>query len=86
MNAVYRDVWQKKYGIEFLYCANEMRDIFMGLKYSDLDEVRDASTRWLYQYNHDRRGLALNRQTPAGDLAAYESTEPITQEPHNPYL
>lgn len=40
MNAVYRDVWQKKYGIEFLYCANEMRDIFMGLKYSDLDEVR----------------------------------------------
>ncbi|MCA8927326.1 MAG: TRAP transporter substrate-binding protein [Alphaproteobacteria bacterium] len=40
MNAVYRDVWKKKYGIEFLYCSNEMRDVFMGLKYSDLPEVR----------------------------------------------
>jgi hypothetical protein len=40
MNPVYRDVWRKQYGIEFLYCTNEMRDIFMGLKYSDLPEVR----------------------------------------------
>jgi len=40
MNAVYRDVWQKKYGVEFLYCTNDPRDIFMGLKYSDKDEVR----------------------------------------------
>ncbi len=40
MNAVYRDVWRNKYGIEFLYCANEMRDIYMGLKYSELPEVR----------------------------------------------
>lgn len=40
MNTVYRDVWRNKYGIEYLYCANEMRDIYMGLKYSDLDEVR----------------------------------------------
>ena len=40
MNKVYRDVWRKKYGMEYLYCANEMRDIFMGLKYSALPEVR----------------------------------------------
>ncbi|MGB7298793.1 MAG: TRAP transporter substrate-binding protein [Burkholderiaceae bacterium] len=40
MNAVYRDVWRKQYGVEFLYCMNEPRDIFMGLKYSDKPEVR----------------------------------------------
>lgn len=40
MNPVYRDVWREKYGVEFLYCTNELRDIFMGLKYSDLPEVR----------------------------------------------
>lgn len=40
MNPVYRDVWRKQYGIEFLYSANEMRDIYMGLAYSDRPEVR----------------------------------------------
>ena len=40
MNPVYRDVWQSQYGVEFLYCMNDPRDIFMGLKYSDLPEVR----------------------------------------------
>lgn len=40
MNAVYRDVWQKQYGVEFLYCMNDPRDIFMGLKFSDREEVR----------------------------------------------
>jgi TRAP-type C4-dicarboxylate transport system substrate-binding protein len=40
MNPVYRDVWRKQYGVEFLYCMNERRDIFMGLKYSDQPEVR----------------------------------------------
>ncbi len=40
MNKVYRDVWIKKYGVEFLYCTSDPRDIFMGLKYSDLPEVR----------------------------------------------
>jgi putative transposase len=34
--------------------------------FSDLDEVRDESTRWLYGYNHDRPHLALDRQPPAG--------------------
>ncbi len=40
MNPVYRDVWRSKYGIECLYCTNEMRDIFMGMKYGDEPEVR----------------------------------------------
>ncbi len=40
MNAVYRDVWRNKYGMEFLYTANDPRDIFMGLKFSDREEVR----------------------------------------------
>ena len=40
MNAVYRDVWQKKYGVEFLYTSNDPRDIFMGSKFADKDEVR----------------------------------------------
>jgi TRAP-type C4-dicarboxylate transport system substrate-binding protein len=40
MNKVYRDVWHKQYGVEFLYCTNDPRGIFMGLKYSDLPEVR----------------------------------------------
>jgi len=40
MNPVYRDVWRNKYGIEFLYTANDPRDIFMGLKFSDREEVR----------------------------------------------
>ena len=40
MNAVYRDVWQKKYGVEFLYTSNDPRDIFMGSKFAEKDEVR----------------------------------------------
>jgi TRAP-type transport system periplasmic protein len=40
MNPVYRDVWRKQYGVEFLYTSNDPRDIFMGLKYSDKEEVR----------------------------------------------
>jgi len=40
MNPVYRDVWVKNYGVEFMYCTSDPRDIFMGLKYSDLPEVR----------------------------------------------
>ena len=42
--------------------------------FSDLDEVRDESTRWQYAYNHDRPHLALDRQTPAGYLVEYEET------------
>lgn len=41
--------------------------------FSDLDEVRDESTRWLYGYNHDRPHRSLGRQTPAGYRARHES-------------
>ena len=49
----------------------EVLDVYA---FSDLEEVRDESTRWLHGYNHDRPHLSLDRQTPAGYLAAYEST------------
>ncbi len=49
----------------------EVLDVYA---FSDLDEVRDESTRWLHSYNHDRPHLALDRQTPAGYLARYEQT------------
>lgn len=49
----------------------EVLDVYA---FGDLDEVRDESTRWLYLYNHDRPHLALDRQTPAGYLAQYESS------------
>ena len=42
--------------------------------FSDLDEVRDESTRWLFSYNHDRPHLALDRQTPAGYLARHQAS------------
>jgi putative transposase len=32
--------------------------------FGELEEVRDESTRWLYDYNHDRPHLALDRQPP----------------------
>lgn len=51
--------------------------------FSDLDEVRDESTRWLYSYNHDRPHLALDRQPPASYRAQYEAlvrvVEPSTR-------
>lgn len=49
----------------------EVLDVYA---FSDLDEVRNESTRWLHGYNHDRPHLALDRQTPAGYLARYESS------------
>ena len=51
--------------------------------FGDLEEVRDESTRWRYDYNHDRPHLALDRQTPAGYLAQHEeavrSAEPSSR-------
>ena len=47
--------------------------------FKELDEVRDESTRWLYDYNHDRPHLALDRQTPAGYLARYEATVRVVE-------
>lgn len=40
--------------------------------FSNLDEVRDESTRWLYGYNHDRPHRSLGRQTPTGYRARHE--------------
>ena len=42
--------------------------------FGDLDEVRNESTRWVYDYYHDEPHLALNRQTPAGHLARYQES------------
>jgi len=42
--------------------------------FSDLDEVRGESTRWLHDYNHDRPHMALDGQTPVGYLARYQAT------------
>ena len=39
----------------------EVLDVYA---FSDLDEVREESTRWLYQYNHDRPHLSLDRVPP----------------------
>jgi len=47
----------------------EVLDVYA---FSDLDEVRDESTRWRYGYNHDRPHLSLDRQTPASYLARHE--------------
>jgi putative transposase len=49
----------------------EVLDVYA---FSDLEQVRDESTRWLYAYNNDRPHMSLDRQTPAGYLEAYEST------------
>ncbi|MEM9111902.1 MAG: integrase core domain-containing protein [Planctomycetota bacterium] len=41
--------------------------------FGDLDEVRDESTRWLYQYNHDRPHLALDRKPPMACRRQHEA-------------
>jgi len=48
----------------------EVLDVYA---FSDLEEVRNESTRWLYQYNHDRPHLSLDRQPPVGYRAKHES-------------
>ena len=40
--------------------------------FSDLDEVRDVSTRWLYGYNHDRPHRSLDRQPPVSYRRRHE--------------
>ena len=48
----------------------EVLDVFA---FSDLEEVRNESTRWLYQYNHDRPHLALDRVPPLDYREQHES-------------
>jgi len=49
--------------------------------FSDLDEVREVSTRWLYDYNHDRPRLSLDRQPAAAYRARHEQTAARVAEP-----
>lgn len=70
MNPVYRDVWQNKYGVEFMYCTNEPRDIFMGLKYSDLPEVRHPDDM------KDRK-LRITNSTMIKNFAASLGMSPV---------
>ena len=51
----------------------------------DLDEVRDESTRWLYQYNHDRPHLALDRKPPMTYRMQYEEERARVAEPSGRY-
>lgn len=53
--------------------------------FSDLDEVRDESTRWLYQYNHDRPHLALDRVPPVKYRRQYEEERARVAEPSGRY-
>lgn len=48
----------------------EVLDVYA---FSDLEEVRDESTRWLYDYNHDRPHLSLDRMPPAAYRERHES-------------
>lgn len=54
----------------------EVLDVYA---FTDLDEVRDESTRWLHGYNHDRPHLSLDRQTPAGYLARHEEAVRVAE-------
>lgn len=50
------------------------REVLDAFAFSDLDEMRDETTRWLHRYNHDRPHRALDRQTPAAYRARHEAT------------
>lgn len=54
----------------------EVLDVYA---FGDLDEVRDESTRWLYQYNHDRPHLALDRQPPVKYRRRHEATARVAE-------
>ena len=56
----------------------EVLDVFA---FGDLDEVRDESTRWLYQYNHDRPHLALDRKPPMAYRRQHEEARARVAEP-----
>ncbi len=55
----------------------EVLDVYA---FSNLDEVRDESTRWQYSYNSDRPHTALGRQTPWGYLRAHLASKDQPQE------
>ena len=47
--------------------------------FSDLDEVRNVSTRWRYDYNHDRPHLALDRQPPVAYRRRHEEIARVAE-------
>lgn len=54
----------------------EVLDVYA---FSDLEEVRDESTRWLYDYNHDRPHLALDRMPPAAYRERHEKSARVAE-------
>lgn len=44
-------------------------DLLNQTLFNDLDEVREAATRWLWTYNHERPNMALGGITPMQKLA-----------------
>lgn len=49
----------------------EVLDVYA---FGNLDEVRDTSTRWLYDYNHERPHLSLDRQPPVAYRRRHEAS------------
>ena len=47
----------------------EVLDVYA---FSDLDEVRDVATRWLWDYNHERPHRSLDRQPPVAYRRRHE--------------
>ena len=56
----------------------EVLDVYA---FGDLDEVRNESTRWLYQYNNDRPHLSLDRQPPVKYRREHEEERARVAEP-----
>lgn len=54
----------------------EVLDVYA---FSDLEEVRDESTRWLYDYNHDRPHLSLDRMPPAAYRERHEASARVAE-------
>jgi len=88
--------WAEKHGVELVPIqpgkptqnayAERFNRTFRGevldvYAFSELEEVREESTRWLYRYNHDRPHLALARQTPVGYRMRHEAKRDRMAEP-----
>jgi putative transposase len=56
----------------------EVLDVYA---FSELDEVRDVSTRWLWGYNHDRPHLSLDRMPPVAYRRRHEEDRARVAEP-----
>lgn len=61
----------------------EVLDVYA---FSDLEEVRDESTRWLYDYNHDRPHLSLDRMPPVKYRARHEASARVAESSSRDYV